>query len=148
MIVMIYKDNLKALRNRLGLTQESVASILGIAKARYSQYENEVEIFPLKHLNTLCNYFQVSFDYLFNFTEEKQYDNSRCDIVLTLSGNRLKEWRKSMDLTQDKLAQKLNVARSLISKYEKGEYLISTHSLYSICKKYKVSADFLLGKID
>ena len=55
---------------------------------------------------------------------------------------------KENNLTQDKLAQKLNIARTIISKYEKGEFLIATHTLYTICKKYHISADYLLGRID
>ena len=31
---------------------------------------------------------------------------------------------------------------------EKGKYLISIPFLYTICKKYNISADYLLGKID
>ena len=37
---------------------------------------------------------------------------------------------------------------SMSDPYEKGKTLILTSFLYTICKKYNISADYLLGKID
>ena len=37
---------------------------------------------------------------------------------------------------------------STISKIENGHNIIATPFLYQICKKYNISADYLLGKID
>ena len=51
-------------------------------------------------------------------------------------------------ITQDKLAQKLNVSRTTITEYERGTNIIATPFLYTICKDYNLSADYLLGKID
>lgn len=42
----------------------------------------------------------------------------------------------------------LNMARSALANYERGRNIIATPFLYTICTKYKVSADYLLGKID
>lgn len=61
-------------------------------------------------------------------------------------GYRLKNIRKENKLTQDKLAKKLNTNQSVIANYERGRTIISTSFLYTICKEYKVSADYLLGK--
>ena len=36
----------------------------------------------------------------------------------------------------------------MLAKYEKGKYIIATTYLYQICKRYNISADYLLGKID
>lgn len=145
---MIYNTKLKSLREVSKLKQEDIAKIIEIERGAYSLYESEYVIIPLKHLNTICNYFNVSLDYMFSFSDIKQYKSSNKEIDFTKSGIRLKEFRKEMKLTQDKLAQKLNVARTIISKYEKGEFLIATHTLYDICKKYNISADYLLGKTD
>ena len=69
-------------------------------------------------------------------------------IVLNKTSERLKIVRKENNLTQFELAKILNVDNSMLAKYEKGKYLISTPYLYTICKKYNVSADYLLGKTD
>ncbi len=145
---MLYKERLKDLREKENLTQQVIADKLDIAKARYCQYENEYEIIPMKHLIIVSNILNASIDYIFGFTNEIRYDNTIDDVDKIKSGKILKEIRKENKLTQDKLATKLNIARTIISKYEKGEYLIATHTLYSICKKYNISADYLLGKIN
>ena len=62
--------------------------------------------------------------------------------------NKLTELRDEQKLTQKELAKVLNVDISLPSKYEHGIYPIATTYLYSLCKKYNVSADYLLGKVD
>ena len=103
---------------------------------------------PIKRLNTYSNFFNVSLDYLFSFTNNKQYKNAKKEINPTLSGTRLKEFRKENKLTQEKLASILNTNKSVICGYEKGRYIIATPFLYQICKKYNISADYLLGKID
>ena len=144
----MYSENLKLLRERNGLTQKSIANLIGIQRGPYSQYELEYIIIPLKHLNTICNYFNVSLDYIFNFTKSKQHKNCIKDINKKLSGQRIKELRTKNNLKQIELAEFLNVGQSTIAEIERGTNIIATPFLYSICKKYKISADYLLGRID
>ena len=145
---MNYGDKIKALRERYGFTLTSVAKYLKIDKSLYFRYENEEQTIPLKHLISLADYFKVSLDYLFNFTDKKIYKKINIGIDKTKAGKRLKEFRKNNKITQLDLAKLLNTNRSLLSNYENGIYLISTSFLYEICKKYNVSADYLLGRID
>lgn len=145
---MIYKNILKSLRENNELSQSKMGAIIGVDNKAYQHFESEYTIIPLKHLITYASYFNVSIDYFFEFTLTRNYSNINKNIDLKLIGNRLKEFRKDNKLTQDKLANVLKVNRSTISKYEKGINLIATPFLYTICKKYKISADYLLGKID
>ena len=147
-VKMLYGERLKAIRTRMGIIQETLASLINIDKSLYSRYEKEIQLIPLKHLIIICNYFNVSLDYVFGFTDLKQYSFVNLDVIQTLSGNRLKEFRKEHKITQNKLANFLNTTHSVISDYERGRYLIATPFLYQICKKYHISADYLLGKID
>ncbi len=130
------------------MTQTDLAKKLGITKSGYCRYENETDIIPIKHLIIISDTFNVPIDYIFSLTNTLQYENTNKGINQQLSGQRLKTFRKDAKFTQEKLAEILNVARTIISKYEKGEYPIATHTLYTICKKYNISADYLLGKID
>ncbi|MCI8671297.1 MAG: helix-turn-helix transcriptional regulator [Bacilli bacterium] len=145
---MLYKDRLKRLREEKELTQAFLAELLNIHEFVYGQYEREYTIMPIRHLNTLSNYFNVSVDYLFSFSLEKNYGNIRSSIDLNIVALRLKEFRKENKLTQESLAQLLNVVKGTVGNYESGRALIATPFLYEICKKYKISADYLLGKID
>ena len=145
---MLYKDRLKRLREEKELTQAFLAELLNMHEFVYGQYEREYTIMPIRHLNTLSNYFNVSVDYLFSFSLEKNYGNIRSSIDLNIVALRLKEFRKENKLTQESLAQLLNVVKGTVGNYESGRALIATPFLYEICKKYNISADYLLGKID
>ena len=145
---MIYKDRLRDLREENNMTQNDIGNIIEVDRKAYSHFETEYTILPIKHLNTLCNYFNVSIDYLFSFTNKRNYDSVNKEIDLKKSGERLKSLRKEKNLTQAKLAEILKSDNSTISKYEKGINIIATPFLYEICKKYHISADYLLGKID
>lgn len=145
---MFYGTRLKALRERIGLTQQKVADILMLDLSTYGMYEIEKDIMPIKHLNTLVNYYNVSLDYIFGFSDEVKYKDIRENIDKELSGARLKALRKNSKITQTKFGEKLNCSYGTIAGYESGRYIIATPFLYSICKDYGVSADYLLGKID
>ena len=85
-------------------TQKDIAKMLNVQRPAYTQYENEYTTIPLIHLNTICNFLDISLDYVFEFTENKNYNNYSKDIDKILAGKRLKEWRKSNKITQEKLA--------------------------------------------
>ena len=145
---MLYKKRLIDLKEKYNLKQYEIAELLNFHKNGYGQFEREATLLPIKHLNTLCNIFDVSLDYLFEFTNIKNYENIKKQIKPELSGKRLKEFRNENKLTQEKLAKYLNTTHTNLVGYEKGNYIIATPYLYMICKKYRISADYLLGKTD
>ena len=147
-IKMYYKERLKDLREQLEIKQSDIAKFLNISNKTYSAYEIEYEIIPVKHLVLLVDYLNTSVDYLFGFSKNKNYDIYIKEIKKKLAGKRLKSFRKENKITQTKLANELNTTFSVISGYEIGRRLIGTPFLYDICKKYHISADYLLGKID
>ena len=145
---MNYGDKLKELREVNNLKIHDISKMLNFDKDTYGKYEREYTTIPIIHLNTVCNFFHVSLDYIFSFTQNKNYQNYKNEINFTLAGKRLKEIRKEMKLTQSKLADSLGCSYGTIAGYERGRYLIATPFLYQICKTYHISADYLLGKID
>lgn len=60
-------------------------------------------------------------------------------------GNRLKTLRKNQKMTQQQLAIRLGVAKSIISYYESGDRFPSYDVLTKIARTFHVTADFLLG---
>lgn len=137
---------IKELREEHNLKQADIANVLKITRGLYSQYEIADKIIPLRHLNTLSNYFNVSIDFLLGLSIQKVYSNSKNEIDMDTLSLRLKALRKEHNLTQNKLANILNTSHSVISSYEKKHTLILTSFLYTICKTYNISADYLLGK--
>lgn len=148
MIYMFYSERLKEIRENANIKQTDLAKYLKISNKTYSAYEIQYEIIPSKHLISIVDYLNVSIDYLFGFTDIIRYDNYIKGIDKKIAGERLKEWRKEHKLTQSKLAKELNTTFSVLSGYEIGRRLIATPFLYDICKKYKISADYILGKVD
>ncbi len=138
---------MKQIRETNNVSQEQIANILNIKRSTYGHYETEYQTIPINHLINFCKYFKISIDYLFNFTENQTSTNYQ-DINNEKASIRLKEFRKENDLTQKALGIDLNTTKTVISGYEHGRYLIATPFLYTICKKYNYSADYLLGLTD
>ncbi len=63
-------------------------------------------------------------------------------------GTRLKKLRKVKNLTQQELANKVDLVKSSISAYEKGLKYPSVEVLIKLCNCFNVSADYLLGLSD
>ena len=133
---------------KAGLTQKEFGEILGISKSYVSDIENGYTGLSIEHINTICNYYNVSFDYILGFSNKVNRNVLKVDkINLKIVGNHLKEIRKELGITQDKLANKLNVSRPLIAHYEKGIRTISTADLKGLCELSGISADWYIGKL-
>ena len=146
----MYNKRLKELREEPVnfIRQKELADLIGVHVSVFSKYENETAIIPIEHLNILCNYLNISLDYIFGFTNKRNYPNYRKDINQGLTSNRLKELRKERKLTQGKLSDIIKIQQTTISKYESNKRELSTQYLYAICKEFHISADYLLGKTD
>lgn len=58
---------------------------------------------------------------------------------------KLKALREDRDLKQKDIAVLLNTSTQYYQKYEKGIRPIPVNHIITLCKFYKVSADWLLG---
>ncbi|MCX4255066.1 MAG: helix-turn-helix transcriptional regulator [Bacilli bacterium] len=150
---MDISNNLKEFFYELKLqniTATEIAIKLNISKKTLSNYINGDRYLPLEHLNSLCNMFYVSADYILGLTDKKQYSNYKYieNLDKITIGKNLKNFRKEIKVSQDFLANEIDSNKASISKYENGINLILTFNLYLLAKKYNVSVDYLLGKTD
>jgi transcriptional regulator with XRE-family HTH domain len=60
-------------------------------------------------------------------------------------GKRLKKLRILHELSQEQLAKRLGMTKSVVSAYENGIRMPSYEALISIARIFKVSTDYLLG---
>lgn len=67
---MDYIDRLKNIREDKDITQEEIAKILGIKQSAYSKYEKRRTKLQIEDLITLCNFYNVSADYILGFTNK------------------------------------------------------------------------------
>ncbi len=59
-----YYEIIKELREDRDLSQQRIAEILDTTQQVYSRYENGVNEMPIRHLITLCKFYNVSADYI------------------------------------------------------------------------------------
>ena len=60
-------------------------------------------------------------------------------------GDRLRALREDRDLTQTDVARLLSTSQSYYSEYELGKRPIPVQHVITLCRFYRVSADYLLG---
>lgn len=61
-------EKLRDLREDHDLTQEYIAFILGTSQTMYARYERGANELPIRHLITLCKFYNVSADMLLDTT--------------------------------------------------------------------------------
>lgn len=136
------------IRLHMHLTQREFANILGISASYVSNWENGYNEVTVVLLNKICNMANVSFDYMMGLS------NSINDNIIKVEyidkkylGAKIREIRKANKCTQEKLANKINTHRFLISDYETGRKAISVADLKQICETFGYSADYCVGKL-
>ena len=99
------------------------------------------------YLNKISNIFNINIDYLVDLSDDKYIKFDKLEIDRINLGKRLREARKSINYTQEKLASKLNTTHSVISAYELGKSTVSTLFIIEIAKLTNKSLNWLLNKV-
>ncbi len=142
----MYDNKLRYIRENLEMTQKEMGYVFGVNESTYRGWESGKDIIPLRHLIRHSNLYGYSIDYILNLSNTNEEYNQIKSIDKEYIGNQLKELRKKLKLTQSKIAKECMISQTTYSNYEKGYYLISTISLYTISKKHNISIDELLGR--
>lgn len=145
---MICFERVRALREEHEMTQKMVAEILVVDKSTYAAWERGRDLFPLKRLLALSNFYQTSLDYMTGLSNQFSKPDLKEDINLNLLKTRIKEVRRNYGFTQERLAEQLNTTHSAISAYENGHLIMPLIFLYQIAKMCEVSIDYILGRTD
>ena len=61
---------------------------------------------------------------------------------------RLRDLREDNDKTQAEIAEVLGTSQTMYARYERGANELPIRHLVTLCKYYKVSADYILGFSD
>ena len=65
-----FLDRLRGLREDNDLTQAQIADILKTSQTMYARYERGANEMPIRHLVTLCKFYNVSADYFLGTTPD------------------------------------------------------------------------------
>ena len=63
-----YVEKLRGLREDNDLTQAQLAQVLKTSQTMYARYERGANEMPIRHLVTLCKFYNVSADYFLSTT--------------------------------------------------------------------------------
>ena len=61
---------------------------------------------------------------------------------------RIRDLREDSDKTQEEIAGVLGTSQTMYARYERGANEMPLHHLITLCKYYRVSADYILGLTD
>ncbi len=143
---MEYGELMKDIRFEFEVRQKDMAKILGISRSTYSDFEQQYNIIPLKHLIKFCNHFDINMDYILGLTKIRKYNDLKYEVITKNVGLNIRKLRRENKMQQQELANKLHITSASLSSYERGRRLVSTGTLYSVCKLFNVSADFILNR--
>ena len=69
---MDYIKRIRDLREDHDKTQQQIADFLGTSQTMYARYERGANELPIRHLVKLCEYYQVSADYILGRSNRQQ----------------------------------------------------------------------------
>lgn len=141
-----YMTNIEKLREEKDLLGKEVAKKIGVVESVYSEWENEKLSIPTNRIYQLANLFEVNIDYMIGISNTRRHIKTNKEIDIQLVSLKLKEIRKSLNMTMRDLAEKFNTSSSAISNYENSKFLILSPFLIELCKFGNYSIDWVLGR--
>lgn len=135
---------LKEARQRKGFTQSDVAKLLEFKDhSAISRHENNQAEPDYTVLLAYSKLYDVSLDYLFGL--EHKFNNNGTYEKGTF-GKNLQTLRRSLDLKQEEMAEKIHIDKNTYSMYEQEIKEPDYVTLVKIADYFKVTVDELLGR--
>lgn len=131
----MFGERIAEQRKKLGLSQEELAEKLNISQKSISKYERGDRRPSYEVLVLMAALFDVTTDYLLG--EE-----------ICMVGTKIAELRKGSGMTQENLAEALNISRSTLAGYEAENKHPPYRTLVKIAKYFGVSIYYLMGITD
>ena len=141
-------ERIKYIRETYDTTQEELGKYLSGSKSSISHYEKNDRIIPLKKLSLMSNYYDLSIDYILGITKIKKYQDSKKNISLTITAERIQKILQEQNMSNVALAKELHTTESCIRKYKTGQTLILTTFALELYYKYNYSIDWIIGKTE
>ncbi len=67
---MYYTDRIKWVRDCHNISQKELATFLHIKQQQYARYEKGINVMPVTHLAKICEYLDISADYILGLCDE------------------------------------------------------------------------------
>lgn len=125
-------------------TAYQVCKATGIASSTISDWKNGKSTPKQDKLKKIADYFGVTLDYLMT-GEESETPKLESEVNTVV---RIKALRKEKGLTQQELADMLNVAGNTLGYWENGHYEPDLKALIKLADIFDVSVDYIIGRSD
>lgn len=70
---MYYNERIAWVRDCKNITQKEIANYLGIKQQQYARYEKGINVMPVTHLSKICEFLDVSADYILGLRNDMPY---------------------------------------------------------------------------
>jgi len=134
------------IRNQKGYSQQKISDILGISRSFLSEVENGLAIPGHTFLLSFYKYLNVNINWLLTDRGEQYIEKETVvNDISQSSGERLKNIRKILKLTQQKMAIKLHITQGFLSSVESDRFSMGAEFLYELNRQLNVNINWLLA---
>lgn len=140
-------ERIKEIRKTFGLSLEAFGERIGISKTSVSRLEKNERNPSKQTIKLICKEFKINQNWLKSGIGE-MFSNDQdifLDDLTELSslGERIKELRMSVGLSQKEFGIRIGVSDTAVSKIERGERNPSEQTILSICREFNVNYAWL-----
>ena len=152
-------DRIKELRLSADMTQEEFGKKFGIVKSTVSLYESGKSTPNDELKKQICDYFNISVDYLLGVSDDKHRNSPSDDRgfffffffddkdLQEVFVSALKTALETQNMTVSELCEKTEVDVDTCNQYLTGEHAPTLEHLVELSKALDVSIDYLLGQV-
>ncbi len=144
----MFGKRIVSLRKSKKMTQEELATALGISRSALSLYEIEKREPDTETLLKIASYFEVSADFLLGVSGEVNSflpNNQKTEDSPQIGDTNFFYWIEKTGFGYDEIAEKLNISENLLNDYCTGKEEMPLQILMSLSEICEVSTDCLLG---
>lgn len=152
-------DRIKELRLSADMTQEEFGKKFGIVKSTVSLYESGKSTPNDELKKQICDYFNISVDYLLGVSDDKHRNSPSDDRgfffffffddkdLQEVFVSALKTALETQNMTVSELCEKTGIDVDTCNQYLTGEHAPTLEHLVELSKALDVSIDYLLGQV-
>jgi len=152
-------DRIKELRLSADMTQEEFGKKFGIVKSTVSLYESGKSTPNDELKKQICDYFNISVDYLLGVSDDKHRNSPSDDKgfffffffddkdLQEVFVSALKTALETQNMTVSELCEKTEIDVDTCNQYLTGEHAPTLEHLVELSKALDVSIDYLLGQV-
>ena len=143
---MSFSARLQQYRKEGGFSQEGLAKQIGVSRQAISKWESGAGFPDLEKTILLCRLFGCTADELLNPEAENGAagESGALTADARTIGKNVKSLRTGRGISQEEFAERLNVSRQSVSKWETGSALPKTETLVQMLDILRCPADALL----